>query len=250
MRPTTLFIFVIGLFLALPGFSQKESRTVSSFHSISFGIPGTLYLKQGDVQSLQLEGDQDDLDDIETEVVNGQLRIKMEKQHWFNWNFRHDVDVYITVPNLDAVSLGGSGKIVGNSRIKSDNMRLSVSGSGNMELDVTADRLKLDVSGSGRMNLSLDAGNVDQHISGSGGITLRGNTKDASLDISGSGRLNASGFDVETYDISISGSGKADISVRDAITASISGSGSVYYRGSPDKVISRVSGSGKVKKTD
>ena len=250
MRPTTIYIFVITLFLAIPAFSQKETRTVSSFHAISFGIPGTLYLRQGDVQSVQLEGDREDLDDVETEVVNGQLRIKVENQHWFNWSFRHDVDVYITVPNLDAVSIGGSGKIVGESRIKSDDMRLSVSGSGSMELDVTADKLKLDVSGSGRMNLSLNAGSVDQHISGSGGINLSGNASSASLDISGSGRIDASDLDVGSYNISISGSGKASIAVRDAIIANISGSGSVYYKGSPDKVISRVSGSGKVRKMD
>ena len=250
MRPTTIYFFVIGLFLALPAFSQKETRTVPSFHSVSFGIPGTLYLKQGDVQSLELEGDKDDLNEIETEVVNGQLRIKVGNHQWFNWNFRNDVAVYITAPNLDEVSLGGSGKIVGNSKIKSDHMRLSVSGSGNMELEVVSDELTLDVSGSGKMDLALNAGSVDQHISGSGGITLSGNAGKAALDISGSGKLDATGMDAGSYDITISGSGRASISVRDAITANISGSGTVYYKGSPDRVISKVSGSGKVKKMD
>ena len=250
MRPTTLSIFVIGLFLAVPAFSQKETRTVPSFHSISFGIPGTLYLKQGNVQSLELEGDKDDLNDIETEVVNGQLRIKMEDHHWFNWSFTHDVDVYITVPDLDAISLGGSGRIIGNSKIQSENLRLSVSGSGHMQLEVISDDLKLDVSGSGKMEVALNAGHVDQHISGSGGINISGNARNVDLAISGSGKLDASDMDAGSYDISISGSGKANISVRDAIIANISGSGSVYYKGSPDKVISKVSGSGRVKKMD
>jgi hypothetical protein len=250
MKSTTIYFFVIILFLAAPAFSQKEARTVPQFHSISFGIPGVLYLKQGDVQSLQLEGDKDDLNDIETEVVNGQLRIKVEDHRWFDWKFRNDVNVYITVPKIDEVSLGGSGKVVGDTRIQSDDLRLSVSGSGNMELDVVSDGLKLDVSGSGKMDLKVNASSVDQHISGSGGITLSGNAKSADLDISGSGRLDASGLDVGSYHISISGSGKCDISVRDAIEASISGSGSVYYKGSPDRVISKVSGSGKVRKMD
>lgn len=250
MKSTTIYFFVMILFLAAPAYCQKETRTVPAFHSISFGIPGILYLKQGDVQSLQLEGDKDDLNTIETEVVNGQLRVKVEDHRWFNWNFKNDVNVYITVPKIDEISLGGSGKVVGNTKIQSNDMRLSVSGSGNMELDVVSDALKLDVSGSGKMNLNVNANSIDQHISGSGGITLTGNAKDADLDISGSGKLEATELDAGSYDISISGSGKCNISVRDAIEASISGSGSVYYKGSPDKVISRVSGSGKVKKTD
>jgi hypothetical protein len=36
--------------------------------------------------------------------------------------------------------------------------------------------------------------------------------------------------------------------VGDQLDAKISGSGSVYYKGDPDKVISNVSGSGRVKK--
>lgn len=250
MKSRVLFLFVLALFLSLPAFCQKEDRSVSSFHRISFGIPGTLYLKQGSIQSVQLEGDRDDLDKIETEVVNGQLRIRVKDHRWWNWNFGNDISVYITVPEIDDVSLGGSGRIVGENPVKSDNMQLSVSGSGKMELNVTAGDLKLDVSGSGRMDLQVRAASLDQHISGSGSITLSGEAETADLNISGSGKLEASDLNVKSYNISISGSGRSSISVSDAITASISGSGSVYYKGSPDKVISRVSGSGRVKKTD
>jgi Putative auto-transporter adhesin, head GIN domain len=250
MKLRILLFFVLGLFIAFPGLSQKETRNVSNFHRVSFGIPGDLYLKQGSVQSVRLEGEQDDLDKIKTEVVNGQLRIYIEDHRWWNWNFSNNVEVYITVPEIDGVSLGGSGKVMSDGSIRSDNMDLSVSGSGRMEMDVKADRMKLDVSGSGHMDLKVDGGDIDQQISGSGSITLEGNAENCDLDISGSGKLDAFDMNAKSYTISISGSGRSSVSVSQAITANISGSGSVVYRGSPDMVISKVSGSGRVRKMD
>ncbi len=250
MKSGFLYTIIALLFITIPVFGQKETRDVGSFHRISFGIPADLYLQQGDTQSVQLEGDHDDLDKIETEVVGGQLRIRIEDHSWWHWNFKNQVTVYITVPDIDEVSLGGSGHIMGSGTIKSGDLRLSVSGSGKMELKVNSNSLKLDVSGSGRMDLNVNTKNIDENISGSGGISLAGNADTADLEISGSGKLDATDLDVKTYDISISGSGRSNISVSEAITANISGSGSVLYKGSPDKVISRVSGSGKVRKMD
>jgi len=49
-------------------------------------------------------------------------------------------------------------------------------------------------------------------------------------------------------DASISGSGSVYITANQEIDERISGSGGVYYKGNPDKVSSRASGSGKVRK--
>ncbi len=48
--------------------------------------------------------------------------------------------------------------------------------------------------------------------------------------------------------VRISGSGNVEINVKDELDATISGSGSVSYKGSPSKVNSNASGSGKVRK--
>lgn len=249
MRYSFLCIVILTAFLCSPAYSQRETRTVSSFNKISFGIAADLYLTQGNTQKLELEGNKDDLDKIETEVVGGQLKIHIKDYHWFNWNMG-TVSVYITAPEINEVSLGGSGKITGTNTIKSTDMRVSVSGSGKLQMDLNCDNLKLDVSGSGRMDLSVNTGDIDEDISGSGSINLKGNAANADLEISGSGKLEAADLQVKAYTIHISGSGRGNISVSDAITANISGSGSILYKGNPDKVISKVSGSGKVRKMD
>jgi hypothetical protein len=248
MKIKSLISLIFLFFMMIPVFAQKETMNVSSFTRISFGISGELRLKQGEGQKLELQGNKDDLEKIETEVVNGQLRIKTKNNGW--WDNLGDVTVYITVPQIEEVSLGGSGKIYGEGPIKSGDLKLSVSGSGRMELEASADDTKLSVSGSGNMVLKLNAKSIDEDISGSGGITLSGTTGDVELSISGSGKLEAADMQARSYNISISGSGKSNIAVSDAITSTISGSGSVYYKGSPDKVISKVSGSGRVKKID
>ncbi len=222
----TLVAIVTILFAgAGSAMAQKETRDVSEFTKISFGIAGNLYLKQGSRQSLVLEGD--DLDEIETEVSGGKLRIKREGRNW-GWS-NNKIDVYITIKNLEGVNLSGSGKVIGDSKFEVEDLDLSVSGSGDMELDVYAK-------------------NIDSGISGSGSIELSGVSEYHKVSISGSGKLAAENMEVEEYKIRISGSGACRINVTKEIDASISGSGNVSYKGNPDRVHSSTSGSGKIRK--
>lgn len=207
--------------------AQKEKRQVDGFDEVSMGISGDLHLKQGSTTSLELEGDSDDLEDVVTEVKNGTLVIKYKNNK--GWSFGRDrVTIYLTMPEVSSVSLGGSGKIIGENTIESDDLYLSVSGSGKIEL-------------------KLEVDDLTQKISGSGNIEVSGSADRAEISISGSGNLDALDLEVDEYEVKISGSGKCKINVGDSLEANISGSGSVYYKGDPDRIRSNVSGSGKVK---
>ena len=224
------FIFLILCFalISTESFAQKQKRQVDGFDEISLGISGDLYLRQGSQTNLELEGDSDELDDIITEVKGNALVIKYKNN--VRWGFRRDrVTIYLTMPEISVVSLGGSGKIIGENTIESDNLSLSVSGSGRIELEIEADEL-------------------EQKISGSGSISVSGNADRADISISGSGNLDALDLEVDACVVKISGSGRCKIYVGDSLEANISGSGSVYYKGDPDKIRSNVSGSGKVRK--
>jgi hypothetical protein len=215
------------LFFSLESTAQKEQRQVSGFEKVSMGIAGDLYLRQGSSFNLELEGDSDDLEDVITEVRSGTLDIKYKNNR--GWKFGRDrITIYLTMPEISSVSLGGSGKVIGENTIESDDLYLSVSGSGRIKLDLEADDLT-------------------QKISGSGNIVVSGEADRAEVSISGSGNLDALDLEVDHYEVRISGSGKCRINVGDSLEANISGSGSVYYKGDPDKIRSNVSGSGKVK---
>jgi autotransporter translocation and assembly factor TamB len=207
--------------------AQSEKRNVPEFTEISLGIAADVYIKRGNTQSLELRGDDDELEKVETEVSGGRLRIRKE-QSW-GWSGRSSrIEIYITMKALDGLSVSGSGRIV-------------------LEDQFSMADLNLDVSGSGKIDGNVDAGDIDADISGSGSINLKGRCRESSVDISGSGRYNALDMEGRVYDIRISGSGSCRINVVDEIEANISGSGSVRYKGDPGRVCRKVSGSGSVK---
>lgn len=222
---TTLAIITLVIVRVDYSMAQKETRDVDNFTKISFGISGNLYLKQGNNQSLVLEGK--DLDEIETSVSGGRLKIKRKGNNW-GWN-NSRIDVYITVRDLEGINLSGSGKVIGKSKFEVEDLDISVSGSGRLDMDVYAE-------------------NIDSGISGSGNITLAGVSENHQVSISGSGRMSAEDMEVERYKIRISGSGSCRINVSKEIDANVSGSGSISYHGNPDKVYHHASGSGKIRK--
>lgn len=247
---------------------NREVREVENFSKISFGFPGKLYLQQGSPQKVELQGDPDVLEEVQTEVDGGRLKIGKEGK-WFNWNEDDKITVYITVPNIEAVSVSGSGDVIGQSKIRTHDFEANVSGSGSMTLDVEAkgdvdakvsgsgdlvlkghfESLESDVSGSGKVVLDamIDEG-ADFSISGSGKIEARGQAEFAKANISGSGKVLAADLKTNRCEVRISGSGDVEISVADELDANISGSGSVSYRGNPRKINSHAAGSGKVRK--
>ncbi len=266
-----LYLFVLTFALS-PYFAsaqKREVRNVDTFTKINFGFPGKLYLRQGSPQKVELEGDQEVLNEVETKVDNGRLRIGKEGK-WFDWNFGNKkITVYITVPDIEGVSVSGSGDVIGETTIRTNDIDLNVSGSGSLSLNVEArGDVEADVSGSGDMELKGHFAGFESDISGSGKLILAAtidNTADfgisgsgkieasgkASLvkaNISGSGKVLAADLTTNRCDVRISGSGDVEINVTDELDANISGSGSVSYRGNPRKVNSHASGSGNVRK--
>jgi hypothetical protein len=266
---TILFLF--AMMLSVLAFSQnRETRKVDSFTKISFRHSGKLYLKQGSPQKVEIEGDEDIIRDIETDVDGDRLIIGRPGK-WFDWSSHSEdrIIVYITVPEIDGLSVSGSGDIIGQTKITTDDIKLNVSGSGSMTVEVEVrGELEADVSGSGDMDVKGKCRNFNSDVSGSGGVRLALNvTEHADFGVSGSGKIAATGtsesvrtgisgsgkvmaadFETNRCEVRISGSGDVQIGVRNELDANISGSGSVSYKGNPTKVNSHASGSGRIRK--
>lgn len=226
----TLITLLLSITITLPAFSQKRTVDVGSFSELSLGISGTVYLRQRNDEKVEIECDDDIFEEIEFEMRGDKLVIKKDG----NWNWgsgwrRSEVDIYVTMRSIEALSVSGSGLIESDEKLETEDLELSVSGSGNMELDLASDEL-------------------DLRISGSGSIRLNGTAEEAEAKISGSGRIKAEDLTVKVFAARISGSGSCYITATDEIDASISGSGSVYYAGDPKRINSNSSGSGKVKR--
>lgn len=267
---TAFFVALVFLGFSCVRAQTRQTRDVSTFTKISFRVPGKLYLRQGSPQKVEIEGKADVLKEIETEVDGSRLVIGKEGK-WGDWKWGDDdaVNVYITVKDIEGLSVSGSGDIIGETRITSKDLSLNVSGSGNLKIeadasgDMEADvsgsgdlfvkgkcrSLNSDVSGSGKANLTLSiTEDADFGISGSGKIEASGSAARVKASISGSGKVLASGMETNSCNVRISGSGDVEITVKNEIDAVISGSGTVSYRGNPTKINSHSSGSGSVRK--
>jgi hypothetical protein len=249
---------------------KRETREVGTFTRLAFRVPGKLYLKQGTPQKVELEGSSDVLKEVETELEGDRLVIGKESR-WMNWGWRDSerITVYVTVKDIEAISVSGSGDLVAEGQFKVNNLKLNVSGSGSLEIEAVATgNMEADVSGSGDINLKGSCTNYDSDISGSGKVVMnmavreladfgvsgsgeiraQGSAKEVKTSISGSGKVLASNLVTDKCDIRISGSGDCEINVKSDLDATISGSGSVTYKGDPQHVNSHSSGSGKVRK--
>jgi hypothetical protein len=225
----SLFVAVIMMSasVAVGQTTVKETRNVSGFTEIGFGIAGNLIVKIGPEFSVALEGDKKYLSEIETVLRNNKLVIRNLNNHFFN---NEKANVYITLPELIGLGVSGSGNAQIESAINTKTLGLSVSGSGKLFAN--------DVV-SGTLNCS---------VSGSGDIILKGkgNIEKGDISISGSGSYSGEGISFKSLQAIISGSGNCLVNVTESLKATISGSGNVKYLGTP-KVDARVSGSGHVR---
>ncbi len=206
---------------------KKQTRTVDNFSAISSSGSWDVMIAYGESNTIQVEGDENLLEYVETKVEDGKLSIRSSKN--VNLRSRNKITVYISVTRLRAVSLSGSGDIIGDGKFYND-------GGGEFR-----------VSGSGSIKLAFKKyRSVDVHISGSGNIRLSGAAESVSARISGSG--NADCVDVIADDVtaSVSGSGNIKVYANKSVDASISGSGNVRYKGAATDVRSHKGGSGRV----
>lgn len=267
-RSNTLVLLALVLGVSTLHAQHREVRNVDDFTKISFGLPGKLYLKQGSPQKVELEGDRGILEKVETKVSSGQLKIGRENQ-WGNRGGNEKIIAYVTVPNIEAVSVSGSGDVIGQDKIRTDDLDLKVSGSGALSIEIDArGEVDADVSGSGNLEVRGKAESIESAVSGSGRVKLsvtledeaefvvsgsgkieaRGSAKKLQARVTGSGKVLAAALETDRCDVEITGSGDVEINVKHEIEANITGSGNVLYRGDPKKINSRATGSGKVKK--
>ena len=128
-----------------------ETREVPEFHSIRLSVRGVVFVTQGEKQPLEIRTDNDDvMRQLKTEVKNGTLKISSKKDVPGASNLR----INIVMEQINELSVSGSGKIVGENRIVADEIRLNLSGSGNISLKLVAIRIKTKISGSGRVHLT------------------------------------------------------------------------------------------------
>jgi hypothetical protein len=206
---------------------KTENRTATNFSELDISIPGEIEFRQDNSYKVEITAQQNILDIIEADVNGNELEVKYENDVWVKTHDR--IHVVITAPDLAALRLRGSGTVSTVGNLQTNDLRLSISGSGDINIpNLDANTLRAEVSGSG--DIHVGAGSVESET----------------LKISGSGSINLLNVMSKSANTTTTGSGEMRVNVSERLDARITGSGSVRYKGNP-VVSAQVTGSGKVK---
>jgi len=226
-------ILILSIFLLLnlsacdciqgEGLIRSENRSVENFRGIDLDIAADVIITKSDEFSFEIHAQENLLRLIKTRVVGRNLRIYINENCLLN---SKGIEIYISMPEIEELGIGGSGSIILEDHFESDRIYLSVNGSGGIEADLSADRIECD-------------------INGSGSIELFGDSDKLSIDISGSGDVDAIRLAAEKVYVEVYGSGNSRVFAKDYLEVDISGSGNVKYKGRPD-INSDTNGSGKL----
>ena len=184
----------------------SESREVSGFDEVELKGSGNLSIEQAESESLTVEAEEDVLPKIRTEVKNNRLIIGPKPSTSINTT--EPINYELTIKDLSALEVSGSGDVEGE--------------------DISTDELAVTMGGTGDVEMSGEADSQE-------------------VEISGSGDYRAEDLKTKEAKINVGGSGSAIVNASDELEAGVSGSGSVEYVGDP-AIRQDVSGAGEVRK--
>lgn len=205
-----------------------QSREVGDFSRISFSGMGDLLISQSNYPGLSIDAEDNIIDFLKTEVYDGTLHVNFKDANAFNIHNTKPIVIKASVTKLEGIRFSGSGSIATQNQLDINDLKLSISGSANVDLNVKGNKLTTILSGLGQ-------------------ITSRGSVNSQEIWLSGSGIYQGQDLTSETVTINLSGAGKVTIDAKRSLDVSISGAGTVWYLGDP-KIHQVISGSGKLER--
>jgi len=224
MKPIFICFLMTCCTISMAVAQGQETRTLGDFHGISVGSIVTAELHKGSKNQVEISVSGYELTDVTTEIENGVLRVGMKKNRMKknNWSNKNKVNVIVTyTDDPDEIAVSSSADIIANDVIKVDELKLSVSSSGDMSVNVDVDELMAAVSSSGD-------------------LTIKGKANKAIVSASSSADFEGSKLIVQDAELSASSSADITIHVEKRLKASATSSADITYLGSPkEKDISK-----------
>ena len=270
MRPAivlTLLTFVSGCVIVVDtdrdesryGFTERSVH-IEGVRQVVFNTHGRLHVKQSDIESLRVEGRGHAVDNLRIRqhgsvlTIDSPVDFDLDLIPFFKWTYPREVEVYLTVKDLESLSMRGHGQ-ANVSDINSSDLNLELIGHGKVEatkivadqeimrmdghgdisvVDLIASQVDAQLGGHGNINVGfMDSDRIDVVIRGHGTVSVAGVTDFQQVRIDGHGNYSASGLSSRSADVMIEGHGSADIWVKESLTADVERHGSVQYRGDP-----------------
>lgn len=209
------------------GNTTTITRTTGDYDGIKCAGSMDYILVASTEGNIKLEGEENLLKHIITEVKGNNLIVKVEKGINLRPSWGKTIKITIPFKDISSVSLAGSGDLWNEDVITSTNFDVSLAGSGDVILNI-------------------EASSIEGSLAGSGDITLKGKTNNLTIKLAGSGDIHAFGLQSNHTVVSVASSGDIQVVSNKSLKARVSGSGDIEYRGNPSKEDTKVSGFGSI----
>lgn len=208
MRPIAVVsTFAASMLLATLASAADQARTLAPFSAISNSGPVAVTIEVGKAQSVTASGSDTFIDELVTDVVDGELHIKLRDRHV--GSSLGDPKIVITMPRLTRFTMAGAGATT-LTHMSGDSLELDYSGAGSLKADGSVKTLTLLVGGVGAIDAralhaetaSVTLGGVgavkvyasnrlDATVGGIGSLTYYGNPKTVNSTGGGLGSISA-----------------------------------------------------------
>ena len=212
---------------------RSTEEKLPYFNKIVISAPVRVHFIQGDKSSIKVVNKNKHGGQIIKECHGGVLEISWNSV--IKWNIlkksEKDVEVYVTSPDLIGVTLKGSGEFISSGKVDSDNLEITLAGSGDILFtDIICDKIKTNLRGSGDIKINnLQCLHSETTLMGSGDIKINSESS-------------------TTSDILLKGSGDIEINYNNAnaINCKLEGSGDIELSGMAKTLNKQKRGSGDI----
>ncbi len=231
MRYTTLFIILFALHIVFQANAQavKECE-VSSFNEVKFEGSAKWILIPSSEEKVVIESKNEDvIPYIDVDTKGGVLSINTtDKQKNITKLFK-SVTIKVFFKSISSVSLSGTGSVNTEKQFNNSELTATLSGSGNMYLDISC-------------------GTFRGNMFGTGSLSAKGTADKGIVKVEGVGGFDGYELVTANMNVTVSGVGGAKVNATKTLTATLNGVGSIRYKGDPGTKNFNTNGVGAIKK--
>jgi hypothetical protein len=203
-------------------------RDAKGYNAINVSGGIDLYISYGDEAIAVSASETKYRDKIKTVVENGVLKIWYDDNK-FSWNDKKNLKAYVSFKNLKSLSASGGSDIL-------------------VEGSIKTDELKIDISGGCDFKGRVEVNNLDVDQSGGSDVDIYGTAKKVSISASGGSDFNGYNLMTDYCEAEASGGSDIEITANKEISARASGASDITYKGSAALKESKSSGASSVSK--
>lgn len=209
---SSLMLITSCYFAGNLGPMTDEERNVTDFDRLKVSSGIDVRLSQGNRHRVIIKANEDIIDDVESEVINGTLKLNVDR-NWFRGG--GTVKAEITFVELSSIDVSAG------SDVESDGL-------------LTFEDLEIEASAGSDLRLNLEAYDVKLRTSSGSDANLKGAARNFEARASSGSDISAFGFEVENAVLECSSGSDVKAYVTHTMKVKASSGSDIHYKGDPE----------------